>query len=118
MKLNDIQLRKLKKTATEFYPNNIKTTNFTLINKYSKFTDDTILPCAVTEAVMALMPKRGDKVLETDFENEVIKSMRFLANRYPRAKYGRNFVSWLVSENPTPYKSYGNGSAMIVSSVA
>ena len=47
----------------EFYPNNIKTTNFTLINKYSKFTDDTILTCAVTEAVMALMPKRSDKVL-------------------------------------------------------
>ena len=67
---------------------------------------------------MALMPKLGDKVLETDFENEIIKSMSFLANRYTRAKYGRNFVSWLVSENPPLYKRYGNGSAMGVSPVA
>ncbi len=37
--------------------------------------------------------------------------------RYPNAGYGGNFARWLVSPEPKPYGSYGNGSAMRVSPV-
>ena len=44
--------------------------------------------------------------------------MRELAERYPHAGYGRRFSAWLTSADPQPYNSYGNGSAMRVSSAA
>jgi ADP-ribosylglycohydrolase len=37
---------------------------------------------------------------------------------YPRAGYGKKFREWLASDSPTPYGSWGNGSAMRVSPVA
>ena len=37
---------------------------------------------------------------------------------YPEAGYGGRFATWLFLEGEEPYNSYGNGSAMRVSSVA
>lgn len=37
--------------------------------------------------------------------------------KYPRAGYGQRFFFWLGKKNPQPYGSWGNGSAMRVSSV-
>ena len=39
-------------------------------------------------------------------------------NRYRRAGYGKGFRAWLDSDDPQPYGSWGNGSAMRVSPVA
>ena len=103
-------------SSYEFYPHNVKTTDFELITKYSYFTDDTVMTCAIAEAIMNVMPKRGDKISEEDFEAEVVNSMTALGNKYPNAGYGMRFVYWLT--NPEPYGSYGNGSAMRVSPVA
>lgn len=33
---------------------------------------------------------------------------------YPNVGYGQKFEEWVISNNPKPYKSYGNGSAMRV----
>jgi len=38
-----------------------------------------------------------------------------MGRRYPDAGYGGMFRKWLSSDNPQPYGSYGNGSAMRVS---
>ena len=43
--------------------------------------------------------------------------MQALGRRYPHAGYGGNFRRWLRVENPQPYNSYGNGSAMRISPV-
>ena len=43
--------------------------------------------------------------------------MRLYGKRYPQAGYGQSFKEWLVSPDPKPYHSYGNGSAMRVSPV-
>jgi len=102
----------------EFYPHNIKTIDFPLSNSRSKFTDDTVMTCAIAETIMKIIPVRGNKISENDFEAEIIKSMQSLGNLYPRARYGQKFIHWLVSENPKPYGSCGNGSAMRVSPVA
>ena len=43
--------------------------------------------------------------------------MQKWGRRYPGAGYGGMFSKWLDSENPKPFNSYGNGSAMRVSPV-
>ena len=44
--------------------------------------------------------------------------MQALGRHYPYAGYGRMFRRWLQWDEPQPYESFGNGSAMRVSSVA
>lgn len=85
----------------EFSP--IKTEAFPLFHEESRFTDDTVMTVAVAEAIL------GD--------GDYGASMHALGRRYPRAGYGRNFMRWLQSDAPKPYKSLGNGSAMRVSPV-
>jgi len=45
-------------------------------------------------------------------------SMQRYGKRYPYAGYGGMFRRWLSDPDPKPYGSYGNGSAMRVSSAA
>lgn len=92
--------------------------NFPLIREFSHYTDDTIMTLAVADALMKTIPSRGLEADESGFEANVITSMRYFGNRYPYAGYGGSFGSWLVSKNPRPYNSCGNGSAMRVSPVA
>lgn len=40
--------------------------------------------------------------------------MQELGCKYPNAGYGRHFYDWIFSDNPHPYNSWGNGSAMRV----
>ena len=44
--------------------------------------------------------------------------MQNLGRRYPCVGYGGGFRRWLYDQQPKPYNSYGNGSAMRVSPVA
>lgn len=90
----------------EFRP--IKTKEFSLFNKRSKFTDDTIMTLAVANWLL------NDK----DSKEELLKQLQFFGNEYPHGGYGRMFKNWLQTENPKPYGSWGNGSAMRVSPVA
>ncbi|MDE6521833.1 MAG: ADP-ribosylglycohydrolase family protein [Muribaculaceae bacterium] len=43
--------------------------------------------------------------------------MQRLGRKYPDVGYGPDFKDWLSKDNPLPYYSYGNGSAMRVSPV-
>lgn len=92
--------------------------NFPLLSPESEFTDDTVMTLAVADALMSVMPKRGDPADEDAFREAVKKSMREFARRYPNAGYGARFMYWLLKSNPQPYGSFGNGSAMRVSPVA
>lgn len=96
----------------EFDENNIKTTDFPLFGSNSRYTDDTIMTLAVAEG---LINGYGDK---EKTKAEIVKSMRALGRRYPYAGYGARFNHWLHQDKPEPYNSFGNGSAMRVSSVA
>ena len=92
--------------------NNIKTTDFPLFSERSHFTDDTVMTIAVAEG---LMHSGND---EEGAQAEIIAAMRKYGKMYPGAGYGVNFREWIFSREPEPYGSYGNGSAMRVSSVA
>lgn len=97
--------------AYEFRP--IKTKDFPLFSEASRISDDTVMTLAVAEGIM-----NGWEGDDEEKEREVVKSMRRLGRLYPDAGYGAGFAGWLMSEHPSPYNSFGNGSAMRVSSVA
>ena len=88
-----------------------KTKTFPLFSRYSEFTDDSVMTIAVAEALMDTIGMPDEKVLET-----LTTSMRKWGRRYPDAGYGGMFYQWLRTKDPKPYNSFGNGSAMRVSS--
>lgn len=91
-----------------------KTKDFPLFSENSEFTDDTVMTLAVADALRRVAPETDDEVIKA----ELVKSMRRLGKAYPGAGYGVRFFDWLFVKNPKPYNSYGNGSAMRVSSAA
>lgn len=98
----------------EFDQNNIKTTDFPLFSERSEFTDDSIMTLAVAEALMNC----GIDADEETMKKALVEAMKKYGRRYPFAGYGVNFSMWLEQENPKPYNSFGNGSAMRVSPAA
>lgn len=81
----------------------VKKTDFPIFSGLSRFTDDTAMTVAVADWLLgttALVPSLQDYV-----------------RRYPKAGYGGMFHQWAMSDNPLPYHSFGNGSAMRVSPV-
>ena len=94
-----------------------KTKVFPLFSSHSHFTDDTVMTLAVAEGVMNALEQ--DSNADDNLIKEcIIISMKKYGHRYPDAGYGARFGMWLLIDNPAPYHSLGNGSAMRVSSVA
>lgn len=91
-----------------------KTKDFPLFSKYSEFTDDTVMTLAVADAFMDVEPNADD----ADVRWQLIQSMQCFGREFPHAGYGGMFRRWLRAKDPQPYGSYGNGSAMRVSSAA
>ena len=91
-----------------------KSKDFPLFCRHSHFTDDTVMTIAVAEA---LMDAQG--VTDMDrIRGSLIRAMRKWGKRYPHAGYGGRFGVWLFLGSDEPYNSFGNGSAMRVSSAA
>ncbi|MFW5713672.1 MAG: ADP-ribosylglycohydrolase family protein [Brevefilum sp.] len=82
---------------------NIKTTNFTFLKDKCFFTDDTVLTAATAQALMT--------------DGDYTRAYQDFARRYPGRGYGGNFHVWIYADDPQPYNSWGNGSAMRVSPV-
>ena len=93
--------------------NNIKTKDFPFIKDECTFTDDSVMTLAVSKALLTSIK---NNLNDEDTKLELIKDMRLLGNKYPGRGYGGMFYRWLHTSNPTPYNSFGNGSAMRVSS--
>ena len=90
-----------------------KTKEFELFPAYARFTDDTVMTIAVAEALIGL----GTDADEEHVKADVVRFMRHWGRCYPRVGYGGLFRQWLVTDDPQPYGSFGNGAAMRVSSV-
>ena len=84
-----------------------------LINPGCKFTDDTVCTAAVSAA--AQMRRGGEAKIHSVDYGRVIQ---ICARVYPCAGYGANFAKWFESDDPQPYNSWGNGSAMRVSPIS
>ena len=81
----------------------IRSKRFPLFDSRCTFTDDSVLTIAVASAILTKRSYR-DTILE-------------IGRRYPHAGYGGSFNHWLLSDDPQPYNSWGNGAAMRVSPV-
>ncbi len=88
-----------------------KSKEFELFTDRNKFTDDSVMTVAVAEALM----DAGRYADEKTIKSCLIKSMKKWGQKYPKAGYGARFINWVLSDDPEPYGSYGNGSAMRVS---
>lgn len=89
-----------------------KSKDYPLFSPNSAYTDDSVMTLAVADAFLSLSPEAADK----DIRRRLIQSMQTYGRKYPYAGYGGMFRRWLKDPNPQPYGSYGNGSAMRVSS--
>ena len=98
-----------------------KTKDFPLFSGKSTFTDDTVMALAVGDAMLDSQPVRNFNELKPEnlewIRNRLIWGMQRYGKAYPNAGYGGMFRHWLKTKNPQPYGSFGNGSAMRVSSV-
>ena len=90
-----------------------KTKEFELFPAYARFTDDTVITIAVAEALVGL----GTDADEEHVKANVVRFMRHWGRNYLLVGYGGLFRKWLVTDDPQPYSSFGNGAAMRVSSV-
>ncbi len=97
----------------EFDFNNYKAKDFPLFSQRSEFTDDTVMTLA---AAKALLETRGQE--DAAVKAALVREMQRLGRTYPDRGYGTRFIGWLYEEDPQPYHSYGNGSAMRVSPAA
>ena len=84
-------------------PENLDYKHCELFTNRCSYTDDTIMTLAVKKAILE----------NADFT----KTMREVGQPYPYSGYGGRFYEWMYGENPKPYNSFGNGSAMRVSFV-
>ena len=99
---------------------NNKTTDFQLFTPASHFTDDTVMTCAVAKAfmdAMAIASENGSMPRDIEMRDLLVKNMQRFGRHHPNAGYGERFAQWLEMDRPRAYNSWGNGSAMRVSSV-
>ena len=85
--------------------------DFQFLHPDCEFTDDTVMTCAVAQA---LLDSREDW---SDLSEKTVAAMQRIGQRYPDCGYGARFIHWMFSDDPKPYNSCGNGSAMRVSPV-
>jgi ADP-ribosylglycohydrolase len=83
--------------------NNIKTTDFPFFQARCFFTDDSVLTVATAQVLMS--------------DVGYVEAYQDFSRRYPGRGYGGNFNGWIHVDDPQPYNSWGNGSAMRVSPV-
>ena len=83
-----------------------------LFIKDSRYTDDSVMTIAVADALL----KAGTDADIDTIHKEVIGSMKAWGRKYPNAGYGARFIWWVQLDDENPYNSWGNGSAMRVSS--
>lgn len=75
-----------------------------LVDRNNFFTDDTVCTMGVADAIL----KYRNPTVE-----QFRDSIQEWCKKYPKRGYGGKFRNWI--ENPVPYGSWGNGSAMRVS---
>ena len=106
---------------------------FELFTPRCRFTDDTLMTLAIADAIMQtwhfilrlpsmettedVSPLDHPAFHET-LAQYAIHCMQKLGRAYPDRSFGNKFIQWIFSDEPKPYNSYGNGSAMRVSPVA
>ena len=89
---------------------NRKSKDFTLFAPGCRPTDDTCMTLAIGRALLETQDPAA-------LPAAAVHQMQTYGRRYPQAGYGARFLSWIFSDDPQPYQSFGNGAAMRISAV-
>lgn len=112
--------------GSRFEADNHKSKDFELFTKDCSVTDDSIMTIAVAKTIIETERVKSYPIVnyspDSDYfkllDNMAIKYMQKLGQEYPNCGFGGMFRKWVLSENPQPYNSFGNGAAMRISPVA
>jgi len=111
--------------GSRFERYNHKDKHFELFTPNCSVTDDGIMSLAVAKAIMEAhkaFTHSPDGSSHSDEYYSLVKSMAIrhmqdIGRRYPSCGYGKMFSQWVMSSDPQPYNSFGNGAAMRISPV-
>ncbi len=95
----------------EFVEDDNRGKDFAFFTKSCKPTDDSFMTLAIAKALFLCKGDYG-KLREL-----TVECMQNIGREHINTGWGASFYKWLMSSNPKPYNSYGNGSAMRVSPV-
>ena len=95
--------------GSRFEFDNFKDKDFELFSPECFLTDDSVMTVAVGKAILEC---GGDYA---QLAERAVACMQEIGRPFPRCGYGRSFKRWIYSDDPQPYNSFGNGSAMRVS---
>ena len=84
--------------------------NIPLFTEKSSCTDDSILTCAIYDAI-----KNGNCDYEKYLREYGLREINLGIDKYGRSRFGKGFISWLCGNYQG--ESYGNGAAMRISPV-
>ena len=106
-----LEVRDIKNKRVRSYDERIKIMdkNTPLFTNNSSVTDDSILTCAISDAIL------NKKSYEEKLREYGLREIEFGNDVYNRGRFGKGFVSWL--NNDSKCDSYGNGCAMRISSI-
>lgn len=97
--------------GSRFEWKNTKSKDFELFTPECRITDDSVMTLALAQAVLNARSRE-------ELGAEAVRCMQAFGRRWARGCYGGTFSRWLMSEDPCPYGSWGNGAAMRVSACA
>lgn len=92
---------------------NRKEKDFPLLEPTCRMTDESVMTAAVASAILM-----SDLNNVEQFQKNLVREMQRLGRAYHNLGYGPRLERWVNQEEPKPYGSVGNGSAMRVSPVA
>ena len=95
--------------GSRFEWHNIKSKEFEFLTYKCSPTDDSIMTLALAQAILVSKPDYSD------LSQNAVECMQRVGRHYPDCGYGGKFRRWMLSSNPQPYNSFGNGAAMRVS---
>jgi len=86
---------------------NVMRKDFDLFTPKTTFTDDSVLTVATMEALLSGESTSADYT----------RLYQSYGRRYPNRGWGSRFHYWIYADDPRPYDSWGNGSAMRASPI-
>ena len=87
----------------EFYRGSLSK-DFPLFESSKHISDDSVMTLAIANWLI-------------NDEKDLVGELQRFGRKYEGYGYGQSFYFWIWDDNPHPYNSYGNGSAMRVSAV-
>lgn len=96
---------------------NVKTEDFPLLSRESRFTDDSVLTAATAAAILNMQPGLSGFGSGRYYAGQYAGYYKLYGHRYPDSGFGEMFRKWCASDRMSKIQSYGNGAAMCVSPV-